>query len=93
MRPAVFVGRNGFNAARRSAGAHVASDCVVRACRLAPAAFYTFRLVDERLAVHYRDRALGTAFYTCVGYAVSALVGYDVFVIGATVASGRNDLH
>ena len=68
-------------------------NCVVRASRLALAAFYTFRLIDLRFAVDDGNCALRTVFNTRMRHAVATLVGNVIFVIGSLVACGRYNLH
>ena len=75
------------------ARAHVVGDRIIRTGCFTFSAFYTFFLIDKRLSVLHRDRALRTDLHTWMGNTSAAHVADNVFVRRTGCTCRRDHLH
>ena len=84
---------NGSNTAGSLTGTLFMTNCIIRADFTTFSALNAFLLINNRLAVFHRDRALGTDTLTGMRQTSHTGAGHLVTVLRAGIACRRNDLH
>ena len=84
---------DGSNTAGSLTGTLFMTNCIIRADFTTLSALDAFLLINNRLAVFHRDRALGTDTLTGMRQTSHTGAGHLVTVLRAGIACRRNDLH